>query len=123
MSGDAWRWTDRSCLQHVQYRTDANLAARQSIYTYQQPRIDLPAAVLGLAALRGRETVADVGCGNGAYLAALAARGHAGPVLGMDLSVGMLGAARRRVPEARLAAADAAALPLPDGACDLARAA
>jgi hypothetical protein len=39
-------WTDRSCLQQVQYRTDANLAIRQSLYAYQHPRIDLPAAVL-----------------------------------------------------------------------------
>jgi hypothetical protein len=38
---DARLWTDRSCLQDVQYRTDANLAARQSIYAYQHPRLDL----------------------------------------------------------------------------------
>lgn len=78
MSGDnAWLWTDRSCLQDIQYRTDANLAARQSIYAYQRPRLDLPPLVLDLAALRGGETVADVGCGNGAYLAELAQSGHA----------------------------------------------
>jgi SAM-dependent methyltransferase len=113
-------WTDRSELRNVQYRTDANLAARQSIYAYQRPRVDLPAAVLDRAALGGRETVADVGCGNGAYLAELAARGHAGPVAGLDLSAGMLAAARRRAPRAALAVADAAALPVRDGACDLA---
>jgi trans-aconitate methyltransferase len=96
MSRDASRWTDRSYLTAVQYRTDANLAARQGIYAYQRPRLDLPAAVLGLARLRGEETVADVGCGNGAYLAELAGRGHAGPVLGMDLSAGMVSAARSR---------------------------
>jgi cyclopropane fatty-acyl-phospholipid synthase-like methyltransferase len=86
MSGDAGRWADRSYLRDVQYRTDANLAARQSMYAYQHPRLDLAAAVLGLGGLHGEETVADVGCGNGAYLAELAARGHAGPVLGMDMS-------------------------------------
>jgi len=37
---DARLFTDRSWLQDVQYRTDANLAARQSIYAYQQPRLD-----------------------------------------------------------------------------------
>jgi cyclopropane fatty-acyl-phospholipid synthase-like methyltransferase len=100
MDGDAAQaWTDRSCLQNVQYRTDANLAARQSVYAYQHPRIDLPAAVLDLPGLRGGETVADVGCGNGAYLAELASRGHAGPVLGVDLSPGMLRSARRRARE------------------------
>jgi len=30
--------------------TDANLAARQASYAYQHPHIDLPAAVLDLAA-------------------------------------------------------------------------
>ena len=35
-------WTDRSFLRDVQYKTDVNLAARQSIYAYQQPPIDLP---------------------------------------------------------------------------------
>jgi len=121
MTGDDARlFTDRSWLQDVQYRTDANLAARQSIYAYQHPPLDLPALVLGLAGLRGGETVTDVGCGNGAYLAELARRGHSGPMLGLDLSAGMLGAARRRVPGARLTVADAAALPLRDDVTDLA---
>jgi SAM-dependent methyltransferase len=75
--------------------------------------------VLGLAALRGDETVADVGCGNGACLAELARRGHAGPVLGIDLSAGMLHAARSRAPGASLAAGDAAALPIRDEASGL----
>lgn len=75
--------------------------------------------MLGLAAVRGGETVSDVGCGNGAYLAELARRGHAGPVLGIDLSAGMLHAARSRVPGASLAAGDAAALPLRDDASSL----
>jgi len=69
---DARLYTDRSWLRDVQYRTDTNLAARQSIYAYQHPQLDLPAVVLGLAGLHGSETVADVGCGNGAYLAELA---------------------------------------------------
>lgn len=112
-------WADRSYLQNVQYRTDANLAARQSIYACQHPRLNLPSRVLGLAALSGQETIADIGCGNGAYLAELAHRGHAGPVLGVDLSPGMLQAARSRAPQVRLIAGDAAALPLRDDASDL----
>lgn len=112
-------WTDRSCLRDLQYRTDANLAARQAIYAYQRPKLDLPPAVLGLVALRGDETVADVGCGNGAYLAELARRGHCGPVLGVDFSAGMLRAARSRAPRASLIAGDAGALPLRDDASRL----
>src|SRR5579863_8814549 len=116
---DARLWTDRSWLRDVQYRTDANLAARQSLYAHQHPRVNLPAWALGLAALDGTEAVADIGCGNGMYLAELSRRGHAGPVVGVDLSTGMLHAARRRAPGTRLIAADAAALPLRDGAFGL----
>jgi ubiquinone/menaquinone biosynthesis C-methylase UbiE len=126
-------WNDAAFLRDVQYRTDANLAARQSIYAYQQPRIDLPARVIDLAAPAPGATVADVGCGNGAYLAELARRGFAGRVLGLDLSPGMLAAARDRLSAVggpalspvdglggvALIAADATALPLPDGVADL----
>jgi ubiquinone/menaquinone biosynthesis C-methylase UbiE len=126
-------WNNAAFLRDVQYRTDANLAARQSIYAYQQPRFDLPARVIDLAAPAPGATVADVGCGNGAYLAELARRGFAGRVLGLDLSPGMLAAARDRLSAVggpalspvdglgavALIAADATALPLPDGVADL----
>ena len=79
-------WIDRRMLNGAQYRTDANLAARQSIYAYQQPAVGLSRLVLDLAGLHGHEAVADIGCGNGVYLAELARRGHAGPVLGADQS-------------------------------------
>ena len=111
---------DPSYLLDVQYRSDANLVARQSIYAYQRPPIDLPSVTLDLAGLRGGETVAEVGCGNGAYLAELTRRGHAGRTLGVDLSAGMLRSARMRTADATLVAGDAAALPLADGACDVA---
>jgi SAM-dependent methyltransferase len=119
-------WADRAFLRDVQYRTDANLAARQSIYSYQEPRIDLQGRVIDLAAPAAGQTVCDVGCGNGMYLAELARRGFAGRVLGLDLSLGMLAASRERLggdsPAATvgLLAADAAALPLRDGVADLA---
>ena len=112
-------WTDRSFLRDVQYKTDVNLAARQSIYAYQQPPIDLPREILGLAGLSGHEVVADIGCGNGRYLAELARRGHAGPMVGADLSPGMLLAAGGRTPEAGLLVTDATALPFPDATADL----
>ncbi len=111
--------TDKSYLTAVQYQTGANLAARQSIYAFEQPKIDLVATVLGLAGLAGTETVADIGCGNGIYLAGLAGRGHGGRVLGVDLSPGMLAAAKAAAPGARLAVGDAAALPLACGVADV----
>jgi SAM-dependent methyltransferase len=112
-------WADRSWLTGSQYRTDANLAARQSIYAYQRPRHDIARLAVDVAGLRGGELVADVGCGNGVYLAELARRGHTGPVLGLDLSAGMLRAAAGRAPGAGLAVADATALPLPGGVADV----
>jgi SAM-dependent methyltransferase len=111
--------TDKSYLTQVQYRTDANLAARQSVYFYQQPRIDLVATVLDLAGLTGTEIVADIGCGNGIYLAGLTSRGHAGRVLGADLSPGMLAAARTGAPQADVILGDATALPVADSVADV----
>jgi SAM-dependent methyltransferase len=111
--------TDKSYLTQVQYRTDANLAARQSVYFYQQPRIDLVATVLDLAGLTGTEIVADIGCGNGIYLAGLTSRGHAGRGLGADLSPGMLAAARTGAPQADVILGDATALPVADSVADV----
>jgi SAM-dependent methyltransferase len=91
------QWADRAFLRGRQYRTDANLSARQSIYAYQHPRIDLAATVLDLVGPLPAGTIVDVGCGNGMYLAELAKRDFRGRVLGVDLSPGMLAAARRRL--------------------------
>jgi SAM-dependent methyltransferase len=102
-----------------QYRSDVNLAARQSIYAYQRPYRELTGLVLDVAALDGTETVADIGCGNGRYLAGLARRGHGGRLLGVDRSPGMLRAAGEQAPTARLLAGDAAALPLSEHSCDI----
>jgi ubiquinone/menaquinone biosynthesis C-methylase UbiE len=116
-------WANRAFLRGDQYKTDANLAARQSIYAYQHPRFDLQATVLDLAAPPSSATILDIGCGNGTYLAEVARRGFAGRTLGVDLSFGMLEAARARLSGAErpaaLANADAAALPFRDGLADL----
>jgi len=111
--------SDKAYLTTVQYPTDVNLAARQSIYAFQEPRTDLVATVLGLAGLTGDETVVDVGCGNGIYLAGLSRRGHRGLTIGVDLSPGMLAATRRGAPAAGLTLGDAAALPVADHAADV----
>ena len=121
-SGEQDALTGRTYLTRVQYRTDVNLAARQAIYAYQQPRIDLAKTVLDLAGVSGAEAIADIGCGNGAYLAELARRDYAGRVVGVDLSAGMLSAASGRAPDAALLVGDAAALPMADDAVDVAMA-
>ncbi|MHB1596760.1 MAG: class I SAM-dependent methyltransferase [Streptosporangiaceae bacterium] len=112
-------WADRDVLTGSQYRTDSNLAARRSIYAFQRPGIDLPAVVLDLARLHGTEAVADIGCGNGAYLAELNRRGHRGSVVGIDMSAGMLAAARGAVPGVTVLRGDAGRLPLADACVDV----
>jgi SAM-dependent methyltransferase len=110
--------TDPAFLRDVQYRTGANLAARQSIYAYQQPYIDLVAEVLNIAAPAASDTVADVGCGNGRYLAGLAARRGVGRSLAVDMSPGML-TTTRGASGASPVVANAPRLPLRDGSVDL----
>jgi SAM-dependent methyltransferase len=99
-----------------QYATDANLRSRQSLWARVEPDIPLMPWVLDLAELTGDEAVLDVGCGNGAYLAALVERGHRGRVTGVDASAGMLAAVAAPVP---LANGDVQALPFPAAAFDV----
>lgn len=113
-------WTDQAYLTSVQYPDDSNLSARQSIYAYQQPRIDLARSALDLACLNGDEVVVDVGCGNGGYLVELVRRGHKGAVFGVDLSLGMLQSTRRILATVPLVTADVGALPMPDQSVDVA---
>jgi len=81
-----------------QYATDANLRARQALWTRSEPPFSLVPWVLDLAHLGGHDAVLDVGCGNGAYLAGLVERSHGGLVVGVDASPGMLRAVRAPVP-------------------------
>ncbi len=119
MADDAQAWSGRASLDS-QYRTEDNLAARQSIYAYQRPVVDLAREIVSLLGPCGDETVADIGCGNGKYLAEFLGPGRVRRVLGVDLSPGMLSAVRRRLPAASLVVGDAASLPLRDACCDVA---
>jgi SAM-dependent methyltransferase len=49
-----------------------------------------------MKALRGDESVLDLGCGNGQFLLELSERGHRGPLLGVDFSLPLLGEAQGR---------------------------
>jgi SAM-dependent methyltransferase len=100
---------DTRYLRDVAYADPSGLAARASLYDFQQPRIDLQSEMLAaLGPLDGR-VVGDIGCGDGRYIAAL--RGAGAQVVGIDLSVGMLAG----VPDPpALVAADSQALPLVD---------
>ncbi|MHC5907546.1 class I SAM-dependent methyltransferase [Streptomyces sp. S6] len=105
-SAEHFSAADRARLVGRAYRDDRDLAARQALYAWQTPRHDLPGLVAGqLAGVRG--WLADVGCGNGLFLERLR-REH--PVLGLDLSAGILAGVAGPV-----GVADAGRLPLADG--------
>jgi SAM-dependent methyltransferase len=103
-----------------QYGDDKNLKARQSIYAFQRPVVDIWNGALDLAGLSGTESIIDIGCGNGFYLAALRARGHQGSTFGADLSPGMLQSARPIAGDTPLLLLDAQALPFADNSFDVA---
>jgi SAM-dependent methyltransferase len=91
--------------QSGQYATDVNLRARQRLWEFLEPPFDLFRWVLDLTQAEAGSHVLDVGCGNGAYLARLQARGAI--ATGCDLSLGMLEASAG----AQLVNADAQHLP------------
>jgi SAM-dependent methyltransferase len=101
----------------TQYADDRHLRARQALWARLEPDVPLIPWALDLAGLDGGEAVLDAGCGNGAYLSGLADRRHAGPVVGVDLSPGMLRSVTAGVP---LVTGDVLALPFPAATFDVA---
>jgi ubiquinone/menaquinone biosynthesis C-methylase UbiE len=97
-----------------QYADDHNLRARQRFWQHQDPYFDDVGWVLDLAGLSPGMRVLDAGCGNGLYLRGLGDRQVT--AVGCDLSMGMLRAAAHSA----LLNADITALPLNDGAVDVA---
>ena len=75
--------------------------------------------LLRCAGVRPGDAALDVGCGSGAVLAALDARGAA-RIAGIDPSAPFLALARERVPRAEVFPGDAEALPFPDDSFDVA---
>jgi SAM-dependent methyltransferase len=99
------------------YATDANLVGRQQLFAYAGSS-DSPS-------LESRFTwpsdavVLDVGCGNGLWTAHAAARTAGGLTLGLDVSAGMVEAARSKVEVASYCQADATDLPIRGGTADV----
>ena len=101
----------------MQGMTDWNASEYARISTLQAAMAE---EVLSLLALNGTEHILDVGCGNGRYLDQLRKVRHSGPVVGMDLSAGMLSGVKAAYLEQALAQGDAAKLPFRDGCADVA---
>ncbi|MFJ9607842.1 class I SAM-dependent methyltransferase [Kitasatospora sp. NPDC101176] len=103
---------DKSILANSAYADERHLAARQSIYRWQQPQYDLPGIVVEeLAGTSG--IVLDIGCGNGKFVSRLHKDRPDLQVVGMDISAGILADVERP-----LLAADAQALPFADNSAD-----
>lgn len=104
--------TDRGRLSEHAYRTDRDLAARQSLYQWQVPRYDLPGIVSRkLSGVRGR--VVDIGCGNGKFIRRLRQDRPDLALLGLDIASGILAGVPGPV-----AVADARCLPLETASVD-----
>ncbi|MGW2375581.1 class I SAM-dependent methyltransferase [Kitasatospora sp. NPDC001683] len=103
---------DKSILANSAYADGRHLAARQSIYRWQQPQYDLPGIVVEeLAGTRG--TVLDVGCGNGKFVSRLHKDRPDLRVVGMDISAGILADVEKPV-----LVGDAQVLPFADNSAD-----
>jgi ubiquinone/menaquinone biosynthesis C-methylase UbiE len=92
------------------------------LYGLTAARLERAAVTRGLARaqVQPEERVLEVAVGAAAAHARLARRvGPRGLLVGVDLSMGMLKATRRKVPGARLARAEAARLPFADNCFDL----
>ncbi|PJN23321.1 class I SAM-dependent methyltransferase [Kitasatospora sp. CB02891] len=105
---------DKMILANSAYADGRHLAARQSIYRWQQPQYDLPGIVVEeLAGTSG--IVLDVGCGNGKFVSRLHTDCPNFQVVGMDISAGILADVEKPV-----LVADAQALPFADDSADAA---
>jgi SAM-dependent methyltransferase len=102
-----------SVLPPSQYANDANLQARQRLWSTseRQPAFTIHPWVIGLARLNGHEAILEVGCGNGAYMELLSG-------FGLDSSTGMLAAARARTRNP-LVAGDVCHLPFREATFDV----
>ncbi|WP_342216159.1 class I SAM-dependent methyltransferase, partial [Nocardia abscessus] len=78
---------------------------------------DPVAAVLAALELTGEEALADIGCGDGRFLAHLAEHGHRGRLVGLDNSTAMVAAAEA-IPGVHAVHGDAQALPFADDEFD-----
>jgi SAM-dependent methyltransferase len=96
-----------------QYATGDPLRARRETHErYSERHFDLDAISHRILGLAGDESLLDVGCGPGRFLAYLRRAGHRGRLVGLDQSPGMISEAGDGV------VGDAQALPFGDGAFD-----
>jgi len=99
------------------YASAANLEKRQALFGFGDPTRSSGVSPLERVRWRGDERVLDAGCGNGVWLRTLAEGFGVATVVGLDLSEGMLAAARE-AGASRLVAGDLQSLPFGDETFD-----
>lgn len=118
LSGTTCTCTDPRILRD-QYDTDANLRAR--IETHQRYGVGpgLEPAVREALAMKGDESLLDLGTGPGDWPGSLRRDGHRGRLVGIDLSAGMIATARSKYPQVEFLRADAQSLPFDNSSFDV----
>jgi SAM-dependent methyltransferase len=112
--------TDRDLLTQKAYATDEHLAIRQRIHeTYSVPPINFTEWVLERVNWRGDEKTLDLGAGSGAFFGPIGQKAPHGTLVGADLSLGMMQAAKQKPGADLLLNADAQELPFANGYFDL----
>lgn len=102
-----------------EYATTTPLQVRIDTHARHSEHPDDPVAtVLDALELTGTEDLADIGCGDGRFLAHLAEHGHHGRLVGLDISTAMVTVAGA-VPGVEGVVGDAEALPFADDEFDI----
>ncbi|MES3006085.1 MAG: class I SAM-dependent methyltransferase [Patescibacteria group bacterium] len=77
--------TDIHHLKNVQYKSLDGLKKRWKTYEYLNPSFDIYGDAIKKLDLTGAESVLEVGCGSGEVLSRMAANGHSGKLIGLDI--------------------------------------
>jgi SAM-dependent methyltransferase len=103
----------------AQYRTESNLRTR--IETHQRFTVGTPLETLvdDVLKLEGGEALLDIGTGPGDFPGRLRLQGHAGRLVGLDASSGMVARALEKHAGVEFLQGDAMALPFPDSSFDV----
>jgi len=102
-----------------QYRNDEHLRVRVETHEKYTVGPRLEPAVDAALNLAGSESLLDVGTGPGGFPGRLAAAGHRGRLVGMDMSSGMVERARADYPKIEFVVGDAQRLPFHDRSFDV----
>lgn len=105
------------------YSSDEKLLKRKAFHKYFKPRVDLVKTVSSFLNLKNRQSILDVGCGNGDSLISLRKiYRHQGEMFGVDIAPGMLRPAirinRQEKLNIKFSVGDGRELKFPDGHFD-----